>query len=134
MKFFTIIITGASTLLCFIAPVTAMSRPTRPFLSPVPVPSQDFSFRCPNGMIYTKDHLMQVVQTASQIMGLNRTDEQYPLRLIQPRYSVNGNVWYHPIPGGQHVQDFVVFNTDYEVVGVVSRVSEDEHLQPCLIN
>ncbi|CCU83258.1 putative effector protein, partial [Blumeria hordei DH14] len=84
-------------------------------------PNQEFSFSCPNSRVSKKIHLIQVVQTARQLMDQNDTDNGYPSTFNQLSYDITGALWHHPLEGGLGGQDFVIFNTDNVIVGVATR-------------
>ncbi|CAD6498876.1 BgTH12-04534 [Blumeria graminis f. sp. triticale] len=124
------IISGASTLFCILAPVKAFVIPPvralLPVLLPVPDPNREFRFHCPNGPIYSKAQAMDIVLSARAVMQTDRTDDLYPFVFTSLNYNVPGTVWYYPMAEGPGPHDFVVFNTDNEIVGLNSRTHYGE--------
>ena len=133
MKFFTI--GSVSALFCILGPVTAMSNKSKQQPLPVPKPNQEFTMSCQNGNSYEKSQLVLAVQTAKQVMGPNNTHNGYPFRLNWPPYEIPGQLWYYPVAEGQGIQDFVVFNTNDQIAGVVTRhvFNGQEIFRPCEI-
>ncbi|CAD6498875.1 BgTH12-04533 [Blumeria graminis f. sp. triticale] len=119
------IISGASTLFCILAPVKAFVIPPvralLPVLLPVPDPNREFRFHCPNGPIYSKAQLMDIVLSARAVMQTDRTDDLYPFVFTSLHYSIPGELWYYPMEEGPGPHDFVIFNTQARIVGAVSR-------------
>ncbi|VCU38983.1 Bgt-50035 [Blumeria graminis f. sp. tritici] len=128
MKFFTI--SGISTLLCILAPVQAFVTPPLrdliPNVLPVPDPNREFRFHCPNGPIYSKAQVMKVVLFAKKFIRPDKPDDEYPFVFTRLNYNVAETVWYYPMAEGPGPHDFVVFNTDSEIVGLNSRTHYSE--------
>ncbi|CAD6504323.1 BgTH12-06054 [Blumeria graminis f. sp. triticale] len=132
MKLFTI--SGATTLFCILAIVTAMSDYQDPALSPVPDQNSDFIFNCPSGQTYVKDYLMRVVRGARQIMSNPHLHKSYPYHFNDILYNIDGQQWCYPLFGNDLIHDYVVFNTNNEIAGVAHRMTfnrEEDEFEAC---
>ncbi|CCU76097.1 CSEP0344 putative effector protein [Blumeria hordei DH14] len=153
MKLFTI--SGATTLFCILAPVTAISDHKLPGLTLVPEQNGDFSFNCPNGQTYTKDYLSGVVQEAIQIIHNSPGINSFPTHFNAFLFNIRGQQWFYPLRGNDkpmefscfarslaltneynllavyNLRDYVVFTTDYEIAGVIYYRTSDNGEEQC---
>ncbi|CAD6504321.1 BgTH12-07860 [Blumeria graminis f. sp. triticale] len=132
MKLFSI--SGATTLFYILAPVTAMSDVKYPGLLRVPNPNSYFEFLCPSFITYNKPTLMDKIQMIRRVAGNPQMRDYHPKAFDFHQFNIPGEQLYYPLSAAGAMQDYLVFNTDYVIAGVVTRsilANSEEDYAPC---